>query len=75
MVHTYPTFIQWFGTTEIEKWFGLNPISAGMFGVPVGIVTIWVVSLLTPAPDREVQELVDHVRYPRLKGDISTEGT
>ncbi len=75
MVHTYPTFIQWFGTTPIQKWFGLEPISAGLFGVPIGIVTIWIVSLLTPAPDKEVQELVDHVRYPHLRGDISTEGT
>ncbi|MBL0144078.1 MAG: cation acetate symporter [Betaproteobacteria bacterium] len=74
MVHTYPVFIQWFGTTPIVKWWGLEPISAGMFGVPVGIVTIFVVSLLTPAPDKEVQELVDHVRYPRLEGDIDTKG-
>jgi cation/acetate symporter len=75
MVHTYPTFIQWFGTTPIQKWWGLEPISAGLFGVPVGMLTIWIVSLLTPAPAPEIQELVDHVRYPNLKGDISTEGT
>jgi cation/acetate symporter len=75
MVHTYPTFIQWFGTTPIQKWFGLDPISAGMFGVPVGIITIFVVSLVTPAPDKEVQELVDHVRYPNIVGDIDTRGT
>ena len=75
MVHTYPVFIQWFGTTPITKWFGLEPISAGMFGVPVGIITIFVVSLVTPAPDKEVQELVDHVRYPNLTGDIDTKGT
>jgi cation/acetate symporter len=75
MVHTYPTFIQWFGTTPITKWWGLEPISAGLFGVPIGIITIWIVSLLTPAPSPEMQELVDHVRYPNLKGDITTEGT
>ncbi len=75
MVHTYPTFIQWFGTTPIPKWFGLDPISAGLFGVPVGIITIFVVSLVTPAPSKEVQELVDHVRYPSLTGDIDTKGT
>ncbi|MCM2327223.1 MAG: cation acetate symporter [Lysobacter sp.] len=75
MVHTYPTFIQWFGTTPITKWFGLDPISAGVFGVPVGILTIWIVSLLTPAPSKDVQELVDHVRYPSLTGDIDTKGT
>ncbi|HQZ45175.1 MAG TPA: cation acetate symporter [Usitatibacteraceae bacterium] len=75
MVHTYPTFISWFGTTPMTKWFGLEPISAGMFGVPVGIITIYVVSLITPAPEKEVQELVDHVRYPSLAGDIDTRGT
>ena len=46
-----------------------------MFGVPVGLITIWIVSLLTPAPDRQVQELVDHVRYPVLAGDIETRAT
>ena len=32
-------------------------------------LTIIVVSLLTPPPDREAQELVEHVRYPHLRGD------
>jgi cation/acetate symporter len=31
--------------------------------------------MLTPAPEREVQELVDHVRYPVLAGDIDTRAT
>jgi cation/acetate symporter len=30
---------------------------------------IIVVSLLTPAPNRETQELVEHVRYPNLGAD------
>jgi cation/acetate symporter len=51
----------------------MNPISAGVFGVPVGIITIVVVSLLTPEPSKKVQELVDHVRYPHLRGDIDTQ--
>jgi cation/acetate symporter len=75
MVNTYPFFTKMFGITPIPLWFGLNPISAGMFGVPVGLITIFVVSLITPAPDKEVQELVDHVRYPNLAGDIDTKGT
>ena len=37
--------------------------------MPLGFIVIIVVSLLTPAPDKEVQELVDHVRYPNLTGD------
>ncbi|HXF65964.1 MAG TPA: sodium:solute symporter family protein [Burkholderiales bacterium] len=75
MAHTYPTFIQWFGTTPIAKWWGIEPISAGVFGLPAGLITIVIVSLLTPAPDKEVQELVEHVRYPHLRGDIVTEAT
>jgi cation/acetate symporter len=48
-------------------WFGIQPISAGLFGVPIGFAVIIIVSLLTPAPRRETQELVEHVRYPDLK--------
>ncbi|MDP1532845.1 MAG: VC_2705 family sodium/solute symporter, partial [Rubrivivax sp.] len=47
-------------------WFGILPISAGVFGVPLGFAVIIIVSLLTPAPKPEVQELVEHVRYPNL---------
>jgi cation/acetate symporter len=76
MAHTYPQFIQWFGTTPMPKWWGVDPISAGVFGVPVGMVVLAVVSLLTPAPNREIQEFVEHVRYPNLRGDtMETLGT
>jgi cation/acetate symporter len=76
MVKTYP----FFGCTPAEcaanQWFGLNPISAGMIGLPVGLITIVIVSLLTPEPDKKVQDMVDHVRYPHLRGDtVSTLGT
>jgi cation/acetate symporter len=78
MFTTYPFFRDVFGVTKPVAeymWFGMAPISAGVFGVPVGLVTIWIVSLLTPAPDAKTQELVDHVRYPVLEGDIETRGT
>jgi cation/acetate symporter len=72
MVRTYP----FFGGVAANQWFGLNPISAGMIGLPVGLITIIVVSLLTAPPDRKVQELVEHVRYPHLRGDtVNTLGT
>jgi cation/acetate symporter len=41
--------------------------------VPIGIITIVVVSMLTPEPGTKVKELVEHVRYPNLRGDISTQ--
>ncbi len=71
MYTTYP----FFGGVAANQWFDMAPISAGVFGVPVGIITIIVVSMLTPAPSREVQELVEHVRYPNLEGDINTLAT
>ena len=51
MLHTYPQFILWFGTTKMDLWWGIAPISAGVFGVPVGLITIAVVSMLTPAAE------------------------
>jgi cation/acetate symporter len=69
MVHTYPQFILWFGTTKMDLWFGIQPISAAVFGVPVGLVVLFIVSMLTPSPDKQTQEFVEHVRYPNLAGD------
>jgi cation/acetate symporter len=69
MVHTYPQFIQWFGTTKMDLWFGIAPISAAVFGVPVGVVVLAIVSMLTPSPDKQTQDFVEHVRYPYLAGD------
>jgi cation/acetate symporter len=56
-------------TSPIELWYGILPISAGVFGVPLGFALIIIVSLLTPAPRKDIQDLVDHVRYPTLRGD------
>jgi cation/acetate symporter len=65
MYMTYPFF-----GVNAPKWFDINPISAGIFGIPAGFLGVIVGSLLTPAPSRDVQELVDHVRYPNLAGDL-----
>jgi cation/acetate symporter len=68
MLRTYPFFTN-MGVPKMDLWFGLSPVSAGVFGLPVGVLTIIIVSLLTREPPKEVQELVEHVRYPHLKGD------
>jgi cation/acetate symporter len=55
------------------SWFGTQTIASAIFGLPVGFIVIWIVSLLTPPPPQAVQELVVSVRYPRsgqgTKGD------
>jgi len=69
MIMNQPWLRGIFGVTSpVDLWFGILPISAGVFGVPVGIAVIIVASLVTPEPSKHVQELVDHVRYPSLKG-------
>jgi cation/acetate symporter len=76
MTQTQPWLRSIFGVTKpVELWWDIQPISAGLFGIPLGFAVIIIVSLLTPAPDRETQQLVDHVRYPSLAGDIDTRGT
>jgi len=70
MATTQPWMRGIFGVTSPVAdniWWGIQPISAGLFGVPVGFAVIIIVSLLTKAPDQETQELVHHVRYPDLK--------
>jgi cation/acetate symporter len=70
MVHNQVWLRGIFGITDpVSLWFGIQPISAGVFGVPVGFAVIILVSLFTPAPNKKVQELIEHVRYPNLKGD------
>ena len=72
MATTEPWMRGLFGVTSPiadNTWWDIAPISAGVFGVPLGFLVIILVSLVTPAPKRAVQELVEHVRYPRIKGD------
>jgi cation/acetate symporter len=44
---------------------GVREISAGLFGVPIGFLVIWAVSLMYPPPDQKTQDLVESVRYPK----------
>ena len=48
-------------------WFNINNISSAAFGLPVGFLVMYVVSLMTPAPSKELQQFIDEVRKPRGK--------
>jgi cation/acetate symporter len=69
MVRTYPFF-----GINAPLWCDINPISSGIFGIPLGFLGVIVGSLITPPPKREIQELVDHVRYPHLADDARVTG-
>jgi cation/acetate symporter len=60
MMHTQSTF----GGSVADQWFHIAPISAGVFGVPAGLLAIFVVSLLTPAPNQHSLALIDELRAP-----------
>jgi len=67
MATTHPWLRAAFGVTRPiadHLWWGIQPISAGVFGAAAGFAVIVVVSLLTPAPRANEQALVDFVRYP-----------
>jgi len=46
-------------------WFGVRNISCGLFGIPAAFVATWVVSLMTPAPSKSMQDFIDSIRTPR----------
>jgi cation/acetate symporter len=46
-------------------WFNLNNINCGLLGMPVGFLTIIVVSLMGKEPSKEMQAYVDEIRKPR----------
>ncbi|NHZ34630.1 sodium:solute symporter family protein [Massilia rubra] len=60
MLHTNPIL----GGSAAGQWFHIAPMSAGVFGVPAGLLVLVVASLLTRAPDARAHGLVDHVRAP-----------
>ena len=57
MYITYPFF-----GVNAPLWWGISPISAGIFGMAVGFAGVSAGSLLTAVPEQSVQDLVDYVR-------------
>jgi cation/acetate symporter len=60
MLRTNPAL----GGESASQWFHIASLSAGVFGVPAGLLTLVGVSLLTTPPDEETAALVDYIRAP-----------
>jgi len=54
-------------TGPVQLWWDIQPISAGVFGVPIGFAVIIIVSLLTRPPGEAVGRLVDSIRAPEAQ--------
>ncbi|WP_207000623.1 sodium:solute symporter family protein [Trinickia mobilis] len=63
IVSTYPYFTQLTGFAG-QRWFGIEPISSGVFGVPAGFAVTIAVSLFDRKPDAYTTALVDYIRHP-----------
>ena len=48
----------------MDIW-GIRTISSGLFGIPLGFITIFIVSRMTEPPSQELQDFVESVRIPR----------
>lgn len=67
VVSIYYSFAHFNGAAN---WFGIDNRSAGLFGVPAAFIVMIIVSLLTPEPNKKLQEFVYSVRFPKgaMKG-------
>jgi cation/acetate symporter len=55
----------WFGGgTKADWWFGISPEGFGTIAMVANFVTTLLVSNRTPAPDLEIQKLVENIRKP-----------
>jgi cation/acetate symporter len=54
-------------TPNMELWWGVKNISSAAFGLPVGFAAMIIVSLLTKAPSRDMQDFIEEIRVPRGK--------
>jgi cation/acetate symporter len=69
-------YLGWFfipGTNTFENvpanWLaGISPLSFGAVGAVINFIVAFAVSSATEAPPREIQELVESVRYPKGAG-------
>jgi len=62
----------------VANWFGVRNISSALFGLPIGFIAMYVVSLLTKAPSKQMQDFIDEIRRPKGKelmegGNLVTE--
>jgi cation/acetate symporter len=61
-LHGMREMLGFHGPVADTLWWGIDPFSAGVFGVPVGLATLVVVSLLTRPPTAQQLDLVRLLR-------------
>ncbi len=78
LVTTHPWLRSLLGISiplDQAMWWDIQPIAAGVFGVPVGFAVIIVLSLLTRPPGRGESDLVDYMRHPYRDSGVARDAT
>jgi len=52
-----------------QWWFGISPEGFGTVAMIANFIVSYVVSLMTPPPPQEVQDIVENIRVPRGAGE------
>jgi cation/acetate symporter len=50
--------------TAASRWWDIDPLAAGVFGVPAGLLALVLVSLVTPQATLEESAMLDRLRSP-----------
>jgi len=66
----YLYMVKWGGMTP---WWGMDDLRFGMVGASVSLVAMVAVTLMTEAPDKETQDMVDEVRIPSGKTILASQ--
>jgi cation/acetate symporter len=61
--------VKWGG---MVPWWGMDDVRFGIIGATASLVAMVVVTLLTPAPDKATQDMVDEVRIPKGQTILGT---
>jgi cation/acetate symporter len=60
----YLYMVKWGG---MVPWLGMDDLRFGIVGASASLIAMVVVTLMTEAPDKETQDMVDEVRIPKGK--------
>jgi len=58
----YLYMVKWGG---MAPWIGIDDLRFGIIGAAASLIAMVAVTLMTPAPDKETQAMVDEIRIPR----------
>jgi cation/acetate symporter len=62
----------WFGGgTKDDWWLGISPEGFGTVAMIVNFIVSLVISWFTPAPPKDVQQIVDNIRIPSGAGEAT----